>query len=328
MNRFVASIGIALALAILIKAGPLAAQPAPAAKSPAKASATDPAPASAAKAAPGGAARAVDPDARSPYRRLVPGVIQEIDPQRTYDETNSRHNVVELIAIDPAFDFAKDATFRHDIWMLSFKFKPVRMIWVDVPQQGGRMQRKLIWYMIYSVTNSGKVMHPVEDENKTFTMVTVDKPVRFNPVFVLEAHSRLQDETAGFTKAYTDRYIPVALAPIRNREDPKRSFLSTPEMPRTEIAVGQTVWGIATWENVDPRTVWFSVYIEGLTNGYRWVDNPGEYKAGDSIGIGRRMMRRMLKLNFWRAGDPYYEKETEVRYGIPGRQQYEWVYRP
>ena len=48
--------------------------------------------------------------------------------------------------------------------MLDFKFKPVRMIWVDIPQPSGYMQRKLIWYMVYSVTNTGKVMHPVEDE--------------------------------------------------------------------------------------------------------------------------------------------------------------------
>ena len=39
----------------------------------------------------------------------------------------------------------------------------MRMIWVDIPQPDGFMQRKLIWYMVYSVTNPGKIMHPVED---------------------------------------------------------------------------------------------------------------------------------------------------------------------
>ncbi len=28
----------------------------------------------------------------------------------------------------------RKSTFRHDVWALDFKFKPVRMMWVDVPQ--------------------------------------------------------------------------------------------------------------------------------------------------------------------------------------------------
>ena len=57
--------------------------------------------------------------------------------------------MVGLLAVDPAFDWAKDVTFRHDVWVLRFRFKPMRMMWVDVPQPSGFMQRKLIWYMVY-----------------------------------------------------------------------------------------------------------------------------------------------------------------------------------
>ena len=70
--------------------------------------------------------------------------------------------------------------------------------------------------------------------------------------------------------------------PIRLREDPNRQFLTSVEMCR-EIAVGETLWGVATWEDIDPRIVRFSVYVFGLTNAYRWKDEPGEYKPGDSI---------------------------------------------
>ncbi len=38
-------------------------------------------------------------------------------------------------------------------------------------------------------------------------------------------------------------------------------------------------------------------------------------------------MRKTLKLNFWRPGDQYFENEEEIRYGIPGRVDYEWIYR-
>ena len=287
---------------------------------------------------------------KSPYRPLAPGVLLTIDPMprmpkdMPWDhelvptpstvDTVSRHNVVELLAADPKFDWARDVLFRHDVWVLKFQFKPMRMIWVDVPQSDGRMQRKLIWYMVYSVTNLGKIMHPVETadlpydtspKKQVFEIREEDRPVRFIPQFLLEGHQRM-DEDTGFTKVYNDRVIPVAIDPIRLREDPHRHFLTSTEMCR-EIGVDETVWGVATWQNIDPRIVWFSVYVSGLTNAYRWEDEPGAYKRGDWFGKGRTLFRKVLKLNFWRPGDQYHEHEDQIRYGLPGGLDYEWVYR-
>ena len=45
--------------------------------------------------------------------------------------------------------------------------------------------------------------------------------------------------------------------------------------------MGKTVWGIVTWEDIDPRTKWFSIYVEGLTNAYRWKDAPGKFTRAD-----------------------------------------------
>ena len=274
------------------------------------------------------------PATRSPYRHLVPGVMETVDSMRALDESVSRHDVVELLAFDPSFDWAKDIPFRHDVWVLEFKFKPMRMIWVDVPQTGGRMQRKLVWYMVYSVTNPGKIMHPVEDKSLGYELFDkrlvwevkpVDRPIRFVPELLLEGHQFMKDGE-GFTKVYPDRVIPVADRDIRNREDRNRPFLTSVEIAR-DIAVGETVWGVATWEDVDPRIVRFSVYVSGLTNSYRWKDGIGEYQKGDSIGKGRKLFRKTLKLNFWRPSDEYFEHEEEIRYGLPGGVDYEWVYR-
>ena len=243
--------------------------------------------------------------------------------------------MVELLAVDPKFDWAKDIPFRRDVWVLDFKFKPVRMIRVDIPQPSGYMQRKLIWYMVYSVTNTGKVMHPVEDvdlpyetseKKQLYEVKKVDGPVRFAPEFLLEAHVRRPDHSV-LTKVYPDRVIPVAMGPIRLREDPNRRFLTSVEMCR-KLEVGETQWGVATWEDIDPKTFQFSIYVVGLTNAYRWTDEPGEFKQGDPIGKGRKLYRKTLKLNFWRPGDQYFEHEEEIRYGIPGKvDDYEWVYR-
>ena len=98
-----------------------------------------------------------------------------IDPDVDLGEIVSRHDVVELLAVDKTFDWAKDVDFRREIWALEFKFKPMRMISVDVPQPTGKMQRKLIWYMVYSVTNTGKILEPVKDETLKYENELSDK---------------------------------------------------------------------------------------------------------------------------------------------------------
>ena len=253
------------------------------------------------------------------YRKLVPGVLQKVDPERELEETFDIHDVVELVAVDNSFDWAKNVIFRRDIWFLHFEFKPVRYIDVDIPQADGHMQRKLVRYLVYNVTNPGRVMHPEPDQDRTVRVMPVNRPVKFVPQFSLES----QDDAH---RVYPDHVMPLAMVAIRQREDPNRVFLNTIEMTR-ELPVGQTFWGIATWEDVDPKITHYSIFVNGLTNAYRFTDDPGVYKAGDPIGKGRHLVRKTLKLNFWKPGDPFLEHEEEVRYGIPGEVDYEWLYR-
>ena len=290
---------------------------------------------------------AAPPAAEGRYRKLAPGVLEAVDSDRKLDETFSRHDIVELLAVDPKFDWAKDVPFRHETWSLDFKFKVPRMIWVDIPQANGAMQRKLVWYLVYAVTNSGKVMVPVEDESlpypttegkKVWEVKQSDKPVRFIPKFAFEAHCRFPlpqkpsvvHETVS---VYKEMVLPLAVSAIQSREDKNRKLLTTPEMCR-EIPVGETVWGVVTWFDVDtvteekPTALYrFSIYIEGLTNAYRWTDKPENLKIEGGINRGRRLVNKTLKLNFWRPGDEFYPHEGEIRYGLPGEVDYEWVYR-
>jgi hypothetical protein len=256
-----------------------------------------------------------------PYRKLVPGVMQKVEPERELEETFDSHDMVELLAVDPTFNWAKNTTFRRDVWFLKFEFKPVRYIDVDIPQADGHMQRKLIRYLVYNVTNPGRIMHPEPDPNsdRTVRVMPVNNPIKFYPQFSLES----QDETH---QVYPDHVMPLAMIAIRQREDPNRVFLNTVEMTR-DLPVGQTFWGVATWEDIDPKITHYSIFVNGLTNAYRFTDDPGVYKAGDPIGKGRHLTRKTLKLNFWKPGDPYLEHEEEVRYGVPGEVDYEWLYR-
>lgn len=254
------------------------------------------------------------------YRRLAPGVMKTVPPELLIEDTFSRHDVVELLAVDPGFDWAKETPFRRDIWGLEFQFKVVRMLWVDIPHpETDRMQRKQVWYLVYSITNSEKVLHPVKQGDGTWEVEEVARPLTFRPQFLLEVPR--------FEKVYPARLIPVAMGPIRMREDPNRRFLNTVEMGQHTIQPGETVWGIATWVDIDPRTNYFSIYVGGLTNAYRWRDEPGAFQKGDPLGKGRRLSRKTLKLNFWRPGDEFILHEGQVRFGAPGALDFEWVWR-
>ena len=281
---------------------------------------------------------AATPAAKSPYRRIIPGVFKTIPADIRAEDASNVHNVIELLNNVPNIswkptlhpnsrtlrEMSTGTTFRRDIFGLEFTFKAPRMIWVDVPQESGKMQRKLIWYLLYKVKNVGGQITTVEQPDGTYKVETVNEPVTFDPQFVLESLE--------YKKAYLDRQIPVAVEAIRKREDPARKLLSSVEIAANPIPIStdradKSVWGVATWEDVDPRIDFFSIYVQGLSNAYRWIDPPGGFKKGDPPGQGRIFTTKTLRLNFWRPGDEFLEDLQEIRFGIPGKVDYEWVYR-
>ena len=289
------------------------------------------------------------------YRRLAPGVETTIKPKVLPEETVSRHAIPALrVRTDlewtpklasktrTLYEMAGDAEFRRDVWCLEFTFKPLRMLQIDIPQPSGRFQKKLIWYMVYRVKNTGLTLHPEEQPGGTFEAKPVPgAPRQLVPQFVLESHERDRQGNRVY-KAYLDRIIPAALDPIQQREDPNRRLLNSVEMARTEIPlsddrIDRSVWGVVTWEDVDPHLDFFSIYIAGLSNAYRWTDPEGAYKEGDSLGKGRQLFQKTLQLNFWRPGDDIREHEEEIRFGVPPGKAtlydcpegvaHRWIYR-
>ena len=103
-------------------------------------------------------------------------------------------------------------------------------------------------------------------------------------------------------------------------------MLDTVQMTDVEIKpskkAGQNeVWGVVTWEGVDPSTDRFSIYVQGLSNAYNWKD--GE-KSKDGT---QKYYRKTLQMNFYRPGDELFENEREIRFGIPGEVDYRWLYK-
>jgi hypothetical protein len=294
-------------------------------------------------------------------RPLAPGVLTVISTSREAGETFSGPRpIVEItsgipgLAWEPNYESksatvlerAKNVTFRRSVWNLEFAFKPLRMVEIDIPQASGKMQRKLIWYMVYRVKNVGYDLSPVATEEqgkKTHNIERVNFPAhRFFPHFVLESHE--------YKKEYLDRLIPAAKKPIQAREKPGVELLNSIEISQVAIPLSderfdRSVWGYVAWEDVDPRIDYFSIYVRGLTNAFSFEDPPGAYKPGDPPGTGRKFTFKTLQLNFWRPGDTEREHEKEIRYGVrvetdPVKQQeilekygltqrldYRWIYR-
>ena len=294
-------------------------------------------------------------DAFGQARDFAPGVVTTIPPDFAPEETVSTHDLVEIRANPAAkwqpelatdsrtlYGMSEGVKFRRDVWCLEFSFKPLRMIHVDVPGPDGKLERKLVWYLVYSVRNTGQTLTPEEQPDGTF----LDKPgkggpVRFLPSFVLESHD-LTASGEPIQKAYLDRVIPAADAAIHAREARNRTLLNSAEMaeqvlPTSNGRTDNRVWGVATWTDVDPRIDFFSVYVGGLTNAYRWEDPAGTYKVGDPPGTGRQFARKTLQLNFWRPGDEHLQDEREIRFGVARGKgdlydvsegvAYRWVYR-
>ena len=300
---------------------------------------------------------APNPDA-TPTRKLAPHVMYKVDPFLEVAKSFDRHDVAELLAVNPDFEFAKDVSFHRDIWYLEFEFKPVRVIDVDIPQPDGNMKKKKVWYMVYKVRNPGKAFHIAKDEklsttpsavssetspyrpmvtyqtDEAFKVVSSDLPVNFAPYFTLECVVKTKDvntkEYKEVVKKYRERFIPLAVDRIRAREDPAQKYMTSIEMCRT-IKPGEEYWGVATWIDVDNTTSKLSICVSGLTNAYRWKD--GEVKASGAdaakeIWKNRTFEHKVLKLNFWRPADEFNESDNDIIYGQQGELDYLWVFRP
>jgi len=283
------------------------------------------------------AAEGVD---RTGFRRLGAGVLTVIPADKTTDDALQRGDLLEVtkgqaeLAWKPQMaaphttfvERGRGREYPRDIWCLEFGFKPPRLLDVDVPVAELRMQRKRIWYMVYRVTNvgwrrlamaegAGGEKDPAQRRTETF-----EKPIQFFPHFVLESLEPLEDgEGLVSYRGYLDRLVPSAMEAIRLREDPKRRFLDSVEMSATAIQPGEERWGVAIWEDVDPRIDFFSIYARGLTNAIRWRQRPGAViKPEDAPGSDVEETLESLRLDFWRPGDDRDGGDREMSVGFRG----------
>jgi hypothetical protein len=181
---------------------------------------------------------------------------------------------------------------KQGIWVLDFYFKKLRIRTVEV-QKGSEKIRKQVYYLYYRVVNR------------------TGKPRMFVPQFVMVNESG---------KKFEDNVVPEAIPIIRTREDQSIPVLGAVNImgmlpPSTKPDVDDAVYGVATWETWDPKSDRFSVYVRGLSDGYKEVP-----KADGGKPVAKY---KTLKIDFLRRGDQFNIAEQEIELADP---PYEWVY--
>ena len=186
---------------------------------------------------------------------------------------------------------------REGIWMLDFHFKDPRIIPLEIPGKG----RRNVWYLWYQVSNN------------------TAEPRTFIPKFVWVCHDT--------DTAHVDKIIPTAQRAIERIEDPnnlvdvKNSVtISAKPVPVSKefnedgerIAFPKMITGVAIWDDINPKSTHFSIYVYGLSDGWAVVDGP------DGKPIVRR---KTLQLKFKRLGDEFNSNSSQIRY-----LGHEWIY--
>jgi hypothetical protein len=178
---------------------------------------------------------------------------------------------------------------KDGIWVLDFAFKPLRIKTVDIPGKG----RRQVHYLYYKVANR------------------TGKPRAFVPQFIMVNEDG---------KRFEDSIVPEAIPLIQAREDATIPLLGAVNImgvipPSTKPDVDDAVFGVAVWENWDFKSDRFSIYVRGLSDGYKETPSPSGGKP--------TVKYKTLRIVFIRHGDERNVHEKEIELDDPA---YEWVY--
>jgi len=269
-------------------------------------------------------------------KTLAPGVLKvfapEIDARDTFTvpmvlpDLKANEYQGNLIAqAETLRGSTREIVFFRDVWQLEFATLGLRQIKLSFKAPDGAVQNRHYWYLVYRVRNLGKSLS--YDENKEgdvfpylvseakFDSAKEDRalsPRSFSPTFELTGW--VADGKGEYSPtSYRDQYLPLVAKEIQKLEDPNQRLFNCLEIGDVEIPLAQAesdpgVWGVAVWEEIDPRVNYVSIRVTGLTNAYRVVAS-----ADGKFDV----KRKALQLNYWRPGDGAQQDRDFVAYGIP-----------
>lgn len=205
---------------------------------------------------------------------------------------------------------------QERLFVMEVTFKPMRLLWVDVTDpKTGRQSRNLVWYIVYKAVNRKLEQRQGAEETKPVNDEDPVPPPVFAPSFTLVGTD------GGEREIYKDVILPEALAVIAKREfrggstvKPKHSIqlASSPFPEAVPVDEGDknAIYGVAVFQDVDPETDFFEVYMSGFSNGYVKKD-----------GL---TYRKTIHQKYKRPGDRFLQDEVE--FNLDGAPQ--WIYWP
>jgi hypothetical protein len=214
----------------------------------------------------------------APEEKLVP-VLQTVPVRRDQPRRSYNYQMINTALLP------RD---KEGIWVLDFAFKPLRIRPVEIGKA-----RRSVHYLYYKVVNR------------------TGKPRTFVPQFTM-----VNEEG----KKFEDQVIPEVIPLIQAREDKTIPVLGAVSVmgiipPSTKEGVDDAVFGAAVWDKWDPKSDRFSIYVRGLSDGYKEVP--------DAAGGKPIVKYKTLRIDFIRRGDERDISEKEIEFNDP---VYEWVY--
>jgi len=232
---------------------------------------------------------------RRQNRRFALGLLAAVGAFSLVGLTLAASPNVRQVAPEPNVqDPGQINTPTSKLWVFDFRFKDPRLIKVAVPGRGQR----LCFYLWYHVINN------------------TGDPRTFIPDFELVTQDTNRD--------YHDQVLPRVQDEIRRLEDPTDYYkiknsvtiAAEPIPPSRPNAAPRPVTGVAIWDDVDPDSNHFAIFVSGLSNGWSITDPV----PPDTKPVVRR---KTLQLNFRRTGDRYLEGSNDIRFVPPAQ----WIYR-
>jgi hypothetical protein len=178
---------------------------------------------------------------------------------------------------------------KRGIWVLDFTFRSLRIVTVDIPGKG----RRQIHYLYYKVVNR------------------TGKPQMFVPQFIMVNEKG---------EKFEDNVVPEAIPVIQHREDHTIPVWGAVDVigiipPSTKPNVDDAVFGVACWDRWDAKSDRFSIFVRGLSDGYKEL--PAESQGKPTA------VYKTLQIDFIRRGDERNLSENEIQLADP---PYKWVY--
>jgi len=197
----------------------------------------------------------------------------------------------------------------NDLWVLDFNFRQPRYILTNIPGEG----RKLVWYMVYKVTN--KTGEPRQFVPRFELITNPGSPAAGQVVDAKKNPNGLVSRT------FKDILLPKAELQVQEREGRERNFhnsvtIMKPIEPTPKEGAPIERYGVVFWKDIPMgETKKFNIYITGLSNGYRRIEDPSDKKK-------EVILRKTLELRFEKPGDDFNPEQREIRL-----EGFDWVYR-